>query len=480
MAADGDEQGIRHSAKAEARHRPQPLRHLATSVRREMRALKVTFPRPREILPFLGYVARRFADDRCPRMAAGLGYTSLLAVVPLTAIAFSMLAAFPVFEGMRERFQDILFANLLPQSAEAMREYFSQFVAKSAALSAVGIVGLAFTAVLLLGTIEADMNAIFRVTRPRRLAARLLVFWAVITLGPLLLGASFSLSTYLFAAGEWLGVDDPAGPIAQAAPTVIIVVMLTFFYLVIPNRPVRLSASLLGGVVAGLMFSGLRELFGWYVSNFPAYQTIYGALSVIPIFLVWLYLSWIVVLLGAVLAASLTEWRDAGGRPIRTPLATGPRLATALRVLGMLHARSQRGGSVSRAKLLRSAEGGDAVLDAILNNLRDGGFIDEASRGGWVLSRDLASATLYDLYQALGLAFSERDIEMAERGWEGKVAETLRQVREDNKDRMQVPIRSLLADEIGDATTHQDDEDETEPEDLFEDESGPPSRAAGD
>ncbi len=205
---------------------------------------------------FFAYSWHRFSDDRCLRMAASLSYTSLLAVVPLTAIAFSMLAAFPVFEGVRGDFQAALFSNFLPQSADAMREYFDQFVANTAKLTAVGIIGLAVTAILLLGTIEADLNVIFRVPRPRALIPRLLVFWAVLTLGPLLLGASFSLSTYFFALTQWAGLDQGTGPLERLTrllPTVISLITLTLFYMIIPNRPVALRAAVVGGTIAGLM-----------------------------------------------------------------------------------------------------------------------------------------------------------------------------------------------------------------------------------
>ena len=210
---------------------------------------------------FFPYSWYRFSDDRCLRMAASLSYTSLLAVVPLTAIAFSMLAAFPVFEGVRGDFQAALFSNFLPQSADAMREYFDQFVANTAKLTAVGIIGLAVTAILLLGTIEADLNVIFRVPRPRALIPRLLVFWAVLTLGPLLLGASFSLSTYFFALTQWAGLDQGTGPLERLTrllPTVISLITLTLFYMIIPNRPVALRAAVVGGTIAGLMLGLLR------------------------------------------------------------------------------------------------------------------------------------------------------------------------------------------------------------------------------
>ena len=273
-----------------------------------------------QVGPFLAYIANRFGEDRCLRMSAGLSYTSLLAIVPLTAIAFSMLAAFPVFSGVRETFQDMLFSNLLPQTADASREYFNKFVQNTTTLSAVGIVALAATAVLLLGTIEADMNAIFRVSRPRPLAPRLLVFWALLTLGPLLLGASFSLTTYIFAATRWMGLDSSGGLFALLGtilPTLMIVLLLAVFYIIIPNRPVSFSAGLIGGLIAGIAFTVLRKLFGWYVISFPTYQNIYGAMSVIPIFLVWMYLSWLIVLVGAIITASISEWQSAAANRCR-------------------------------------------------------------------------------------------------------------------------------------------------------------------
>lgn len=375
--------------------------------------------RLRRVVGFCRYVWWRFQSERCLRMAASLSYTSLLAIVPLTAIAFAMLAAFPVFDGVREQFQLVLFSNLLPDSAEAMRDYFDQFVRNTARLTAVGIIGLALTAVLLLGTIESSLNAIFRVARPRALVPRLLAFWALITLGPLLLGASFSLSTFFFAATEWLGLDILTGPVGRLAkfmPTIIIVVLLIFFYAAIPNRPVRLGAAVLGGIVAGVLFAALRNVFGYYVANFPTYQTIYGAVSVVPIFLVWMYLSWAVVLLGAVLTAAAGEWRLAGGRPTADVLPAGPRLKAAVAILSELGAAARTGGSVTRSRLLRRTHVGDWVLDRLLGELRDAKFVEHAAAGGWLLARDLNRATLVELLDALGLGIGDDMARAADAG----------------------------------------------------------------
>ena len=403
------------------------------------------------LLPFLGYVWTRFADDRCWRMSAGLSYTSLLAIVPLTAIAFSMLAAFPVFEGVKEQFQAAVFANLLPQSADAMSEYFDQFIQNTTGLSAVGIVALAGTAVLLLGTIEADLNAIFRVERPRALAPRLLVFWAMISLGPLLLGASFSLSTYFFAATEWLGVDIFAGPLGfmtKSIPTLIIIILLSVFYLAIPNRPISVRAACVGGLTAGLFFASLRKIFGWYVATFPTYQNIYGALSVVPIFLVWMYLSWTVVLFGAVLTASLGEWQSAGGKPLDKGLRAGPRMVVGLRILGILFDASQTGKLVTRKVILGTLGSGEEAVERVLNMLHAAAFVQRADGGGWVLSRDLATATLYDLYQALELGLRDEDLVVGGMGtdetWRTGLSQHLIRLKDAQQGATDVLIRDLL------------------------------------
>jgi len=408
------------------------------------------------LLPFLGYVWTRFANDRCWRMAAGLSYTSLLAIVPLTAIAFSMLAAFPVFEGVKEQFQDVVFANLLPQSADAMAEYFNQFIQNTTGLSAVGIVALAGTAVLLLGTIEADLNAIFRVEQPRALAPRLLVFWAMISLGPLLLGASFSLSTYFFAATKWMGIDLMSGPLGfltQSVPTIIIIVLLCVFFLTIPNRPISIRAAFIGGLSSGILFAILRKIFGWYVATFPTYQNIYGALSVVPIFLVWMYLSWTVVLLGAVLTASLGEWQSAGGQPLNRELRAGPRMVVGLRILGLLFEASQTGKTVTRKTILGRLGSGEESVERVLAMLIQAEFVSRAEQGGWILSRDLASATLYDLYQGLELGLRDEDLiigaaENAE-NWRVRLSDQLTHLQSAQQQATDVFIRELIEGKSG-------------------------------
>ncbi|MBE0532746.1 MAG: YihY family inner membrane protein [Rhodospirillales bacterium] len=399
-----------------------------------------------ETARFAALVWRRFDEEGGFRMAASLSYTSLLAIVPLTAIGFSMLAAFPVFEGIRYQFQDILFSNFLPQSADTLKDYFDRFVENAARLTAFGIVGLAVTAVLLLGTIEADLNAIFRVGRARALAPRLLVFWALITLGPLLLGASFSLSTYFFALTRWVGADAVSGSIAILSgivPTVIMIVALTLCYWVVPNRRIRPQDAVLGGLVAGVLFSLLRAGFGFYVANFPTYQHVYGAVSAVPIFLIWMYLSWAVVLLGASLAAVSGEWR-AGVREAPTPVDCGRRLAAALEVLSLLRQASRSGRGASRNDILKASGLDGARVDRLLQAFQRHGYADRTERHGWVPVGDLSGVTLYDFMLFLDVAVEPTNASPRLPAWRARLEEELAVMARAQKDAASTTLQDLL------------------------------------
>ena len=408
---------------------------------------------------FIKFVGRRFGEDRCLRMAAGLSYTSLLAVVPLTAIAFSMLAAFPVFEGVRETIQEAVFANLLPETADAAKHHFNTFVQNTTTLSAVGIIALAATAVLLLATIEADLNSIFRVVRSRAIVPRLLVFWALLTLGPLLLGASFSLATYFYAATQWIGIESEGGTAAffgTILPTVMMIILLAVFYIIIPNRPVSLTAGLAGGALAGIAFTVLRKIFGWYIITFPTYQNIYGAMSVIPIFLVWMYLSWLVVLIGALLTASVSEWQSAGGKPLSSNVGSSMRLVIAVQVLASLYEASRDGkGGVHRLRILRSTGGGGEAVDRILNQLRAAHYVERTAANRWILARDPETVTLHDLYQKLGLGFSEYAILRGDEQWRGRLEERINELRASNRDVLGISLKEIIEPESAQSAVRQ-------------------------
>ena len=330
---------------------------------------------------------------------------TLLALVPLTAISFAMLAAFPVFDDARQQLQAFVFANFVPDAIEVAEGYLTAFTEQARDVTAVGVVGLAVTAMLLFYTIESSLNDIFRVTRSRPLVSRFIVFWAILTLGPLLVGASVSLEATLAPPRELLQYDTvshAAAYLAQALPTLLSILAFMLFYLMIPYRPVRLVNALVGATVAGLLFSVLRYSFTLYVTVFPSYQTLYGALALVPMLLLWTYLSWAVILAGAVVTAELPAWGvgEIGAGYAQSP---GARLVLALAILAHLYQAVQEGGGPRLSEILKRLPARDRAVEDMLNQLHDAGYIDITKRDRWLPARDLHTTSLHDLFLDLRL-----------------------------------------------------------------------------
>ncbi|SCA57690.1 conserved membrane hypothetical protein [Candidatus Terasakiella magnetica] len=354
-------------------------------------------------------VMRRFGEDQCLRIAASLSYTSLLSLVPLMAISFAIFAAFPAFEGVQQQLQSYVFENFVPAAGDAVSQYLKSFTEKTGGMTTIGIVGLGVTAIMLLATIEDALNRIFRVREKRPFVSRLLMFWALLTLGPLLMGASLSLSTYFYALANWVNVDQMGGINVSAfasviLPNVMVMAALTFFYIFVPNRTISWRNGIIGGVCAGVLFGVLKKLFGLYVSSFPSYQAIYGVLATIPIFLIWMYLTWAVVLMGALLTATLEDWGHTAFREgqIITP---ADKMAAALHALRLLKEQHAKGGPLDDHVLNR--ELGSHVASDVMKALNKAGFVALTEEDKWVLARDLREAELAELHQILGLELTD-------------------------------------------------------------------------
>ncbi len=397
------------------------------------------------------YVLRRFLVDRGLHVAAALSYTSCLAIVPLLAIVLATLASFPVFAGLREELQAFIFGTFLPPSGAALEEYVTRFLANTGKLTAVGVAGLAVTAVMLLATIEDAFNAIFRVRERRPWTIRILAFWTILTLGPSLFGASLSLSGELIAGLREAGVESwlsSIGGLAGLVSAVLAFLGFTLLYAVIPHRPVAWRHAMAGAAVAALLFNLLKKGFALYVAAAPVYQTIYGALAAVPIFLVWMYLSWAVVIAGAELVAALPEWRTGRRGGAATAPPAGQRLALALAVLAELVAAIRAGRRPSRRKeLLRRLPVDEAFLDRLLHDLRQAGLVERTVAGGWVLVPELDRITFYDLYRALGLGVSPDEVRwlLAQVG-DARLAGVLDAVEADIRAAIGRPLKEILDD----------------------------------
>lgn len=398
---------------------------------------------------FIVYVLERFRHDGCQPRAAALTFTSLLAFVPLLAVSFAIFAAFPAYRRLKDELQSAIFDNLVPQVGSVVQEHFDQFTQQTGGLTAIGVLFLVFTSILMLTTISNTFNHIWRVRQARSLVARLVVFWAVITLTPLLFGASLSISSYLFTAAQETGVEAVTGPIggyAFMAPFLLQAAGFTMLFLIMPNYPVRRTDALIGGLVASTLFELLKKGFGLYIASFPTYETIYGAMATIPIFLVWVYLSWTVVLIAAELTASLPEWRGGARKLRKGSLAPLDRLMAALGVLSALRQVSIDGGGLREHQLVRlSGVGRDASVEA-LDRLQNNRYIERGERGHWLLVRDLSQVTLFDLYNHLGLGLGTRlRAEYMNKAWARRFADIRQTMTDQSREIMEVPLSELLA-----------------------------------
>lgn len=361
-------------------------------------------------------VARRFFEDRSSQTAGALTYTSLLSLVPLLTVALALSTAFPVFDKMVGNLQEYVLENVLPETEglSALADQINSFTARAGRLTALGTAGLALTGVLLMMTIDESLNRIFRVRRRRPLGLRLLTYWAVITLGPLLVGGSLSITSYLVGVSYgYLEMPRLAQYPLGILPFILTCGAFALLYVVVPNRQVDWRHGLVGAVFAGVAFELAKRGFAAYISNFPTYTFIYGTFATILIFLVWLYVSWMVVLVGATLTAMLPGWRNIGAEVDRAP---GRELTEALDVLGVL-ARAQAEGRVMPvASLAREVGMLPYRAEMILERGAALGWVAKAEKESWLLARDAHSIKVDDVYRAFVYDAETGGVGDAERG----------------------------------------------------------------
>ena len=272
---------------------------------------------------FLYFLIKRAQHDAVLRVASSLSYTSLIALVPVLAIALAIFSAFPVFSEIRQQVQDFIVSYAVPDAGADISVYFNEFINATAKLTTIGVIGIALTAILLLSTIENSFNFIFKVSRPRRITTKITLYWTVITLGPLLLGTAFSLKSYVAFNDVLQSVPKLSVILGSILPFVLTWVVLTGVYIFVPNKKVGFFNALLGALVAMFLFWILRNGFAFFMLKNNVYKTLYGAVAVVPLMLIWMYLYWAAVIFGAVVTAAVQEYRELDRRNLNKIIAGG-------------------------------------------------------------------------------------------------------------------------------------------------------------
>lgn len=350
------------------------------------------------MLGFLRFIARRMAAARLTQVAGSLTFTTMLALVPLLTIGLTVVSAFPMFESFSNRFKLMLLSMLVPEFAgKVFSVYMRQFADNAANLTVVGVAMLLVTAILMMSTVERTFNGIWQVRRARPLLSQVMVYWTVLTLGPVILSLGLTGWGLLFRTYHLKHNWPLFADIIQTIGVVgFSTVLLTLLYRIVPARVVPTRHAAIGAFFTGVLINLIKAVFGVYILSLGTYQVVYGAFAILPIFLIWVYLQWLCVLAGAVLTASLSYWE---GHAWRRPPAAPRRFADAIEILLQLDAAQARGVSTTLRDLRRVIHVGYDELGLVLDRLAEVGLVEGTQRDGWVLKKRLASITLLDVFQ---------------------------------------------------------------------------------
>ncbi|KTD07237.1 YihY family inner membrane protein [Legionella jamestowniensis] len=355
----------------------------------------VAYTKFHEAKRFVLFVVEHFINDDCTYRASALAFTSLLAVVPLMSVGLALLSSFPVFQNLSGPVQDFIFENFVPTTGKIIQDYLQQFSAQVSKLSIWGVAFLFVTALLVMVTIEKAMNKIWKTHTSRRGVAAFLLYWAILSLGPVLLGLSLAASSYVLSMP--IVQTHQAPPfILNSVPFFLSLIGFTFLYVVVPNCPVKLVHGLWGGVVAAILFESAKQAFAYYLSQYDTYQLLYGAFATVPIFFVWVYWVWVITLLGAEISYALSvHYKRRPGIPIDG-------FSHALLWLHQLWLAQKKGEGLSREALIYSSSQPFAVnVDDMINELMNAGLIHNTITDELMLSRNLSQVSLYWLTQHL-------------------------------------------------------------------------------
>jgi membrane protein len=399
---------------------------------------------------FSKFLLRRFLDDRCFESAGALAYTTLFAIVPFSAVVFAVLSAFPMFHDWSARVTEFVFSNFVPSSVAGVKTYLQEHAEGARSLTTSGVVALVASVLVTMWSIEQTFNRIWRVPSTRPKLTRILMYWTLLTLGSLLVVAALAATSALFSIPALAGVQarGVSDQLLGYLPHALELLAFTAAYWFIPHRSIPLRFAFAGGLLASFAFEWLKSALAIYLRN-ASYEQLYGVLAVIPIFLIWVYTSWLVVLLGASLAASLASFRY---QPRALRLTRGAEFYAVMRLLGRFE-EARRGGQGLHLAQIRQREPGmtDELVQTLVSGLCELNIVARAESGAWLLTRDLGSVPVGEVYEGLHLRVPPPDAELclpSRQDAIGRAAQAaLEQLRAPLKLPLERSVASFLASE---------------------------------
>ena len=405
----------------------------------------VTHPSLQNAGPRLRYLINRFIEDRLNANAAALTFVSLFAFVPLLTVTLSIASALPAAGDIEAKLSDFLLQFLLPESSTQVVQYLSTFIDQARSLTVFGVGILLVTAVLMLRNIEKALNDIWRNRANRRPLQSFLLYWAVLSLGPAAIGLGLGVRAYLFAAtNDWGGIQlfGLGSILVNLLPFAISTIGLTALYAVVPNCQVPFRHALIGGVFAATTFTVARMVFTAVMAE-SSYALVYGAFAAVPLFLLWIYVTWIIVLAGAVLAHSLSAFQT-------TEQAQTPPLMKALDILYVFWRAQQQGRGIAELEIIRPNEVLKDGIDAdswrrIRDVLINAQWLKRLDRGHYLLSRDLHEVTLAMLANMMR-AEPDYHLNSQHLGWQKDASRLLREMRDQEATALNLSLAALFGE----------------------------------
>lgn len=355
---------------------------------------------------FIVFVVKRFEADRCREQAGSLTYTTLFAVVPMLTVFLVIISSIKALEPARQQLQQLIYSNFLPKTTIAFDKALSAFTDKSSNLTAIGVLFLFVTTVMMLTSIETVFNRIWRVSETRGGIVGFMRYWTIISLGPILLGTAFVISSTVASmnilSNNFAGYELNGAFILWLISFGLTVIGFFILYWTIPNRSVPVKAALIAGVFSAVVFELIKHLFGFAMSNFTSYEIVYGAFAAIPIFLLWIYLSWNIILLGVEISYALTAF-NSGQDQKRHPIIM------LMDLLELFYQKQKKGESVSETEALQVL-GRDEIgrLPAYMSLFEKQNLIKRTDDNEYVLVRNLAKVDFWSFYTQLPYPLPKR------------------------------------------------------------------------
>ena len=396
---------------------------------------------------FARFLAKRFLDDRLFQSAAALAYTTLFALVPLVMVVFGVLSAFPVFQEWSKALSDYIFSNFVPSAASSVQAKLIEFSDNAKQLTAAGVIALVISLLITLNSVETTFNRIWRVASSRPKLGRFLVYWTVLTLGAMVAAASLAISAKFYALPIFATTE---GKVLETlslslAPVLIELAAITAIYRVVPHRTIKLRYAVAGALLATVLLELIKWGLGLYLGTFNSYATIYGTVAVAPILLLWIYLGWVAILLGASLASSMAAFRY---QPVSMRLPMGYELYGLLRLLGRFNAARAEGRGLHSDQILQLEPMlTDSLVQQILGQLAGINLLRRDEEGEWLLARDLDDMTVAELYEACQLRIPVAEAHLPCQD------DALGIAARNALDELRIPLRVLLKRKVSDIYT---------------------------